>query len=381
MADTQEGVLEVKDVLNEDKLIAALSAKLGPQLSELIAAGVQAKVKDLGLDRVDRKHIFTSMPDDEWGGVSKEAKIGAFLRAAIFGAHTPVEVKALSEGTTTAGGYLVPDDFRQSVIMRVNAMSVLYPRCFSFGTTLKSIKFPNLATDVEMSWDEAENANFDETDPVLGQTTFTIHRMNAVTYLSRELEEDSSPNVVGLVEKLFAQAVSRERDKMVAVGDGSAQPEGIFSATGITTVSSIGSITHAKLLEMDETITDEYRGSDQLCWISNQTVRRYCRSLTDENGRPLFDRPMERGAPYTMMDHPYVVNANCPSGYLALGDLNQYWIASRDEMGLETTTTGGDTFKKHQVGVKVWERWDGKLVLKTNCWVIGSGITGGYTGA
>jgi len=369
-------ILDVQDAADPGSVADALLEKAGPRLAEMVGEAVRHEVKDLGLDRVDRKHgIFPGVEgaDDPAAGLA--ARTEKFLRAAILGTRDVTVEKALSEGSDAAGGYLVPDDFRSEVIMRTNELSVLYPRCKRFTTGRDSIKVPNLATDVTMSWDEAENADFDESDPVFGQTSFTIHRCNAITKTSRELVADSAVNIVDLLTTLFADAISRERDKMVVIGDGSTQPEGIFSATGVTTVSSIGAVTYAKLLEIDENIAEEYRRDPSLCWITNQTVRRYVRGLTDDNSRPILERPMERGAPYTLLDHPLLINPNVPAGYLALGVLNKYWIMDREQVGIESTTSGGEAFRKHQIWLKVWERWDGKLVQKTSSWCIGSGIT------
>ena len=375
MPDTNKA-LPPSETTNPDAVADAVMKALGPQLGEVVTNAVAAKVRDLGLDRIDRKRgIFPGVA--RGGDADPQVRAAAFFRAAIFGPRTEVEVKALSEGTDSAGGYLVPDDFRSQVIMRTNELSVLYPRCFKFPTSRDSVKIPNLSTDVEVSWDEAENASFDESDAALGQTTFTIHRMNAITYTSRELVSDSAVNLVDLLSRLFADAVSRERDKMICVGDGSGQPEGVFSATGVTAVSSIGGIGHADLVQMDETIAEQYRSDASLVWITNQTVRRYIRTIKDSNGQPVLMRdPVNMKAPAMLMGHPLLINTNAPSGYIALGALSKYWIADREILGFESTTTGGDTFAKHQIGLKLWERWDGKLVYKTDCWVIGSGITG-----
>ncbi len=382
MADepTPDGAVDAPEVFDADKLADALLVKAGPQLTEMVTAAVDAQVKDLGLDKVDRKHaMFPGVEED--GEKAKVERQAAFLKAAIFGNHDDAlasGAKALSEGSDAAGGYLVPVDFREEVIMRTNELSLLYPRCFRFPTIRDAVKIPNLATDVEISWDEAENEDFDESDAVFGQTTFSIHRANATTYTSRELANDSAPAVVTILMRLFAEAVSRERDKVIVKGNGSDQPEGIFSATGVTVVdSAIGDLTYCDLLTMDETVLDQYRADPSLCWITNQTVRRYIRCIKDSTGQPVMTQdPMREGRPIVLLDHPIFVNPNVPTGYIALGPLSKYWIADREQMGFESTTIGGTAWRRHQIGLKVWERWDGKLVWTTNCWVKSYGITG-----
>jgi len=365
---------KLPQVLDPAAIVAGVSEAIGPKLAEMIAQAVDAKVTELGLDKIDRKHIITEETKDE---PDPKKRVEKFFRGVIFGSTDPAVVKALGEATNEAGGYLVPEDFRAQIIMRVNDLTVLYPRAFKFNTGLTSVKVPTLATDVEVSWDEAQNADFDESDAAFDKKTFTIHRMNAITYSSRELLADSAINLTDLLTQLFSDAVARERDKMIVVGDGSTQPEGIFSASGVTEISTtVGSIGYADLLAMDEAIAEQYRNDPSLVWITNQTVRRYIRAIKDSAGQPLLRESLERGAPMTLMDHPILINRNVPSGQIALGVMSKYWIANREEMGVESTTTGGDTFKKHQVALKIWERWDGKLTYTTECWVKSRGITG-----
>lgn len=374
MSESRE-VLTPNDALTADAVAGAVMDKLGPQLGGMVAEAVEAKVKHLGLDRVDRKAgLFPGVPDAGEEQPDRRKRMENFLRAALFGPSGAAEAKALSQGTPSEGGYLVPDDFRAEVVMRSNDLSLLYPRAFRFRTSLASVKAPSLATDVEVSWDEGENEDFDATAPVFGQKSFTVHRMNAITYSSRELLADAAVNLADLMAQLFAEAVSRERDRVICVGDGTDQPEGVFEA-GIAEVETIGTLTYAKLLELDESIAEQYRTDPTLVWISSQAVRRAVRGLTDGEGRPLLERPLERGAPMTLFDHPYLVSRHAPAGKLALGVMRKYWIADREELGFESTTTGGDTFRKHQVALKIWERWDGKLVHTSDCWAIGSGIT------
>ncbi len=345
------------------------------QLDEMWATRTKKLIEELGLTKVDTKHAM--FPGVEGAGDEKAARkdrMGRFFQAAIMGRYhdDPVIQKALSEGTDSAGGYLVPDDFRLEVISRVNELSQLYPRVFKFATTLDSIKFPNLDTDVSVSWDEAENADFDESDPVLGQTTYSIHRMNAITNMSRELFADSPTNVVGFLTGLFADAVSRERDNVIAVGNGTDRPLGIYSASITNSVAVGGSLTYAKLVDIETKLDLQYR--QNAIWVMNKTNLGRIRKLVDTTGRPLYDRALATGGAATVLGYPLIMNEQLPSGFIFLGDPQRYWWADRQQMGVESTTTGGDTFKKHQVAVKIWERCDGKIVLVA-AWAKGTGIT------
>ena len=75
---------------------------------KLLSDMFDTKIRELGLDKVDRKHgIFPSKDDpngDDLQGLTKEERVAKFVRAIIDNDH--VTAKALSEGTSADGGYL-----------------------------------------------------------------------------------------------------------------------------------------------------------------------------------------------------------------------------------------------------------------------------------
>lgn len=345
------------------------------ELEEFAMARTKRLIKELDLTRVDEKHaMFPGVEDGDNPELAKKERVGKFFQAAILGNQvTPELQKALSEGTATAGGYLVPDDFRAEVIMRINDLAQLWPRVFHLATVRDALEVPNLGTDVELSWDEAENEAFDESDPAVGHTTFSIHRMNAITHQSRELFADSPVNVVTFLTELFADAISRERDKVINIGNGTDRPQGIYSATITQSVDVSGTLAFDDLVDIETQLKVQYRQNAH--WVMNRTNIGRIRKLTDDNGQPIFNRDITKTASGTLLGYPILECGDMPSSHIYLGDPKKYWWVDREQMGFESTTTGGDAFKKHQVSLKVWERVDGKIVL-VEAWAMADNITG-----
>ncbi len=98
-------------------------------------------------------------------------------------------------------------------------------------------------------------------------------------------------------------------------------------------------------------------------------------ALTDDNGQPLLRDAMWAGQKPHILGNEFSVQDDLPDGVILFGDLSQYYWFDREQMVIESTTTGGDTFVKHQVAIKVVERCDGKLAL-AEAFVKGTGITG-----
>lgn len=356
-----------------DKIVAELMPKLGGDLGGMIGKAVDEAIKAHGLDRVDRKYFMFGQPDERERTPQQRAI--EFLRGAINPrlVTDPVVMKALSEGTDSAGGYLVPTEYIAELVKRVPELSELFPYVRKIPVGTDAAEIPTLSTDVSITWGRAENASITESDAVFGQKTYAVRNMSALCYLSRELVADSKPAMLQVVTDLFAEAIAAERDKVIAIGiTGDSQPEGIYSASGLSSVASIGALTYAKLVEIKYTLARKYHKPAR--WIMSQTNLQRITALKDDNSMPIIQNALDRGELATILGKPFSIQDDLPDDIILFGDLGHYWWFDREQMVIESTTTGGDTFAKHQVGLKVVERCDGKLVLAA-AMVKGTGIT------
>jgi len=179
----------------------ALPADIGLMVTD----AVEKAIRDKGLDRVARKSLVVegAEPSPEQ---TKEFLARQFVAASILhglGAPlTDVQRKALSEGTPSAGGYLVPDSYRAELVARLPELSDLYPHVRVIPVDSDAGSMPSLATDVTITWGRAENEAITETDPAFGQVSWSIVNMSALTYLSRELVSDGNPGLIGVITEL-----------------------------------------------------------------------------------------------------------------------------------------------------------------------------------
>ena len=363
-----------------DKLAVEISTRMGSQIGPVVSDLVQEKLNDLGLTSVDRKHgMFPGIPgagDDAPGMVlTKAERARAFLRSAIFHSEPGDEIvrKALSEGTNNAGGYLVPTEYRAELIKRLPELSELFPFVRKVPVITDAGEYPKLDTDVTITWGRSENAAVTETDPVFAHLTWTVRNMSAITYLSRELVSDANPGIIETITSLFSEAVAAERDKMIAIGDGSTQPEGIYSAAGLSSVAVGGSLTYAKLVELKFELKRKYHRNAR--WLLSSTNLQRVTSITDDDNLPIFRDALVAGESPRILGRPYSIQDDLPDSVIFFGDLSHYLWFDRERMIIESTSTGGNTFAKHQVAVKVVERCDGKLGI-TEAFVKATGVTG-----
>ncbi|MHC5056724.1 MAG: phage major capsid protein [Planctomycetota bacterium] len=281
-------------------------------------------------------------------------------------------MKALSEGSDAAGGYLVPTELRDEVVQRAKEASRLSKLVRRIGCRSNAVQVPTLATDVSVYWG-SEGSAFTESDPALGQKAITIHRLNALTKISRELVADAGIDLVDYLSTLFAEAVAVEEDRVIAVGDGSTQPEGLYSAAGLQDYAVGGAIDYDALVEIYYTLPGRYR--DRAVWLGADDVFKSVRKLVDSAGQPLWRPSLEADAPDRLLGRPVITQSDLPTSVLLFGDPRYYHLYDREEFAVEGSTQAGDAFAAHQLWLKTWERVDGKLMLAES-WVKGTGITG-----
>ena len=294
--------------MSEEKVITM------KELEEAATAEIERRFTELGLDRPVRPAGFGSA----LRGPARR-KAGEFLSAWVDG--DLARVKALAEGTDAAGGYLVPEELRGEIVQRATEASQIAKLVRRVGCRSNAVKVPTLATDVSVSWD-SEGAAFTESDPAFGQGSITIHRLNVMTKISRELVADAGIDLVDYLSTLFAEAVAVEEDRVIAVGDGSTQPEGLYSAAGVQEYDVAGAIDYDALVDVYYTLPGRYR--DRAVWLGADDVFKTVRKLVDTAGQPLWRPSLEADSPDRLLGRPVITQSDLPTSVLLFGDPKYY---------------------------------------------------------
>ncbi|MFI8510481.1 phage major capsid protein [Streptomyces sp. NPDC085460] len=168
----------------------------------------------------------------------RDVRLGALLRTWVTGRRdglNDAELRAMSEGTATAGGHLVPTPTAAQLIDRArNTARVMQAGATVVPMTAQTLKVPRLTGSSAPAW-RNENAAVAEGDLTLDSVTLTARSMAFLVKMSRELIEDSDPNIVGVVERDLAAQVALEFDRVALRGTGTApEPRGVRNQTGVT---------------------------------------------------------------------------------------------------------------------------------------------------
>jgi len=146
--------------------------------------------------------------------------------------------RALSEGTLTAGGHLVPTPLSSRVIdLARNQTRVFQAGAITVPMTAQTLKLARLTGEGSPAW-KAENAAITAADMTFDSVTFTARTLVRLVTLSVELFEDADPSSEDVIARSFAAQLALELDRVALRGSGTApEPRGVLNTSGITTTT------------------------------------------------------------------------------------------------------------------------------------------------
>ena len=146
--------------------------------------------------------------------------------------------RALSEGTLTAGGHLVPTPLSSRVIdLARNQTRVFQAGAITVPMTAQTLKLARLTGEGSPAW-KAEDAAITAADMTFDSVTFTARTLVRLVTLSVELFEDADPSSEDVIARSFAAQLALELDRVALRGSGTApEPRGVLNTSGITTTT------------------------------------------------------------------------------------------------------------------------------------------------
>jgi len=156
------------------------------------------------------------------------------------GATAPTEKRVLT--TTNPGGGpgsnliqttvspTVIDRLRERVMVRRLGATVL-------GGLVGNLAIPRLKASATAQW-VSENSAITASDPQTDHVVFSPKHCGGIVEMSRQMIQQSSPDVASLIENDLALLLAVALDQVAITGGGSNQPSGILAAgSGITTIA------------------------------------------------------------------------------------------------------------------------------------------------
>jgi HK97 family phage major capsid protein len=290
-------------------------------------------------------------------------KVVGFFQALI--QKDRIALKALSEGTSADGGYLVPDEFRAEVIRDIAEKNFMRGEVRVVPMRRDVMKIPTLESRPKVSWTE-ENATKSTTTAVFNEAVLTAKKMAAVLYASDELIEDSYDiDVVKLIIELFSEAIGEEEDRVIWRGNGTTQPTGVVvsrAAGNIATRTAVAGLTYDEIVNLTYDLPAKYHRNAKF-WVHRNNIREL-RKLKDNNNLYLWQPSQQAGEPPLLGGFPVVEVNDLPEDEIYFGDMKKaYWLGDKGLMAVKISQDTETAFTKDQTAIRVVERVAGNVVL------------------
>lgn len=342
---------------------------------------MEQEVMDLGkqIDRLERQAAIdadlakatstpiTNQPNAKADGDAKQGRASDEYKRAFWNGmrnKMSYEVQnALSIGTDSEGGYLVPDEYEKKLVQALEDEVFFRSLANVIKTSSGDRKIPIVTSRGEAAWID-EGGQFPESDDSFGQTSIGAYKLATMIKVSDELLNDSVFNIENYISKEFARRIGTKEEEAFFVGDGKGKPEGLFGSADLGVTAATVSITFDDVMDLFYSLRAPYR--KKATWLLNDSTVKAIRKLKDGNGNYIWQPSVRDGEPDRILNRPYRTSIYVPelaagNRVMAFGDYSYYWIADRQGRSFKRlnelyATTG-------QVGFLASERVDGKLVL------------------
>lgn len=361
---TEAGFVSAEDAATYDKMEADV-VKLGEEIDRL----ERQAVIDAELAKVTSQPIVNT-PSAKPDGAEKTGRSSDEYKRAFWNGmrnKMSYEVQnALSIGTDSEGGYLVPDEYERKLVESLQDEVFFRSLATIIRTSSGDRKIPIVTSRGEAAWID-EGGQFPESDDSFGQTTIGAYKLATMIKVSDELLNDSVFNIEAYISKEFGRRIGAKEEEAFFIGDGSGKPTGIFNITGgadtgVTAANT--TITFDDVMDLYYSLRAPYR--NKATWLLNDSTVKAIRKLKDGNGNYIWQPSVKEGEPDKILNRPYRTSIYVPElaagkRVMAFGDYSYYWIADRQGRSFKRlnelyATTG-------QVGFLASERVDGKLIL------------------
>lgn len=118
----------------------------------------------------------------------------------------------LQIGSDSEGGYLVPDEFEQTLVEGLEEENIFRTMAKVIATSSGDRKIPVVATKGSASWIEEEGAA-PESDDSFGQVSISAYKLGTLLKVSEELLNDSIFNLEAYIAKEFARRIGAKEKK------------------------------------------------------------------------------------------------------------------------------------------------------------------------
>lgn len=265
----------------------------------------------------------------------------------------------LQEGVDADGGYLVPEEYDNRLIEKLEEENIMR----SLGhvlTTSGPHKINIASTKPAAAWIE-EGGTLEFKDAKFDQILLDAHKLHVAVKVTEELLYDSAFDLESFLMTSFAKALANAEEDAFLNGTGTGQPLGLFADKGGGEIFKklTAEIKADDILDLTYGLKRPYRKN--AAFIMNDATIATIRKFKDGNGNFMWQPSYQVGEPDTLLGYPIHTSAFAPEDKIAFGDFSYYNIGDR---GTRSFAQLRELFAGNgMIGFVAKERVDGKLIL------------------
>jgi HK97 family phage major capsid protein len=377
--EINEGFSKVKgDILTEVKTITAEQKKANDEQFKALRAESDARDKRARELYAKTRDSFVRdgmcWMKDKWVSINDFFKSAAGRVTKTFSpvefrnyqnekrSELGMEVKGASdqllEGTTTSGGYLVPDELDAMILQLLTEPDIITSKVQRITTGRDNLIINRETTAPAGGFiSEASSIKTGTTNPVFGQTTIEVYKWAFGIKVTNELLSDALANVGQYISNRVTQVMAYDMMKYIISGSGSSQPTGIIQATPATK-RNYATLAYTDLLAAYFGITEPYIRN--AFWLTTRALMPTILYLQDAGNHLIFQGMATDAPPRNILGLGVIANSNSTANAIWLVDGDGYIMADRGitEFGVFRETYA-DT---DEVYFRFIRRWGGEMV-------------------
>lgn len=280
------------------------------------------------------------------------------------------EFRAQSVGTTTAGGYLVPEGFSNALEESMLEFGGMREAATVFGTASgNDLPWPTVDDTAQKGAILAENTAVAEQDFTFGQIVFKAYKYSSkLVKVSVELLQDSAFDLNAYLVGALGTRLARITNEHFTTGTNSAQPQGVVTGSSVGKTGATGQTTtiiYDDIVDLLHSVDPAYRRSPKAAFMCSDSMIKVIHKLKDANNLPLWEPSIKVGEPDSILGKRVIVNQDvaapaASAKSLLFGDFSKYMI--RDVKGVTVLRLNERYADAHQVGFLAFMRADGRIL-------------------
>lgn len=363
----------VSKVNERDNRFEQLLAKLEGQIGETKGSNTKASyIVDKQLGKVsidDLAQTKVQLPGRKAAGkevTEVTGKTVAFVQALMTGDKEKLQL--LTEGTGSAGGYLVPEEFANMIVEDKRDLTVMRQLANVMTITSDTLHLPTLDARPKANW-RSEAAVKATSTATFNELVFTPYSLAVIVGLSQELAADASlgvgGSVINYVAGLMARSLAEAEEKAFWTGNGSGKPTGVGNySVGSRDAGGTDSALADAIKKTYFDLPQGYRSG--AVWVGHAQALQRVNAAKDQNNNYLLTRLADGPTP-VLQGRPVYEQNDLPTDVIYFGDFSYYTIVDRQgvtvDFSTEATVGGSSAFEKNLVFVRVEQRVDAELTL------------------